>query len=584
MNNKISGSNSVKSENVSAQEEDFLDIDIDISMGEERDYSPQYCVDANGMVEKATCNLENREIKQELIDEASRNPKRKHSIVSLDEDMAGKSPKEWSSGNFGDDVLIKEVFCSSKERKDPSAKDKENKDALQKDNGKPFIKEEPFEADDMDDHMFSTIDIKQEPNTTFSQVEEVIDLDSDEEDLWCSTQLEMATPFPKNIKQEPIEINDSFSLSSLDSPPHFSPKDDILKSNVQTGPNENDSDDDVIFLECDNKKLDLDDSQMGLFEKIRKNIKVKKEKVDSQPGDTSHVDVIDLASPPKGLSPISMTEDDTKFDHLSDISSVSDKIDPFPEPYSPTDDLPDLVFTTENKRDLVSRAPEASTHEPISKNESKDVIHSSSSRPTLPISPIKKRPIQLIEPLPQPPKKYARRLSSSTLDASDGDKVSKESYRDSKSYKDSDRDKWRSSHKSASTNFSTKDKEIRAEALKEIELRKKEQKLLGTGAEDKTSASSSKPALPKVKTSKPKLLKLVNSLEEDESVPRQPVRKAHKPKNLPPSFGHAKKKITSNSSTSSKHSTKDTSKSTNNSHQSIQTSHLRTTAETTVDQ
>ena len=381
------------------------------------------------------------------------------------------------------------------------------------------------------------------------------------------------------VKQEPIEIDDSFSIASFDSPPQSSSKYDFIGSKIQSRADRNDSDDDVILLENDNKKLDLDDSQMGLFEKIRKNIKIKKEKVDSQQEDTAYIDVIDLASPPKGLSPISILDEDTNLNLDPEKSPSFDQFDPFPEPYSPTDDLPDLVFVSNKKNDIVSKATEPTSNEAKKEDENKDVIHPGSSREIPPISPIKKRPIQLIEPLPHPPKKHARRTSSSSSTS--------ERTWESKSEKFFDRDKWKSSHKSSLSGFSEIDKEKRADALKEIELRKKEQKLSSApteARENESSASSSKPALSKIKTSKPKLLKLVSSLEEDESAPRQPVRKAHKPKSLPPSFGSANRKTTSSNSTSSKHSTKAPAKAVNNIPSNIQTSHLRTTAETTVDQ
>ena len=580
-----------KSEGVVKEEEDIFDIDIDISMGEDSKEIPKANEKSDETFKDKSGNEQTVEIKQELIDETSRNPKRKHSSASQGDESSEKLSKNWSSGNYGEDVMFKEVFRPNKDKKV-----KNNKEVLEMD--KVSIKQEPFEEDDP---IFSQIDIKEEPNTTFSQVEEVIELDSDGEDpayeIWCSSQMEMSSTSSKNIKQEPIEIDDSFSIASFDSPIHVSPKYDFHNSNTQPRKDDTGSDDDVIFLESDNKDLDLEGSQMALFEKIRKSIKIKKEKVDSQGEDMSHIDVIDLASPPKhnedeigGLSPILKPNEDIQksfenFDRLQKDKSKENQNDPFSAFYAPTDDLPDLHFVSEKKKDNVSKSIEL-----LSNETNKEDIKNESTHPTTPlwpppVSPLKKRPIQLIDPLPQPPKKYARRLSS-TSEISEGDKKPKElNHRDNKNEEEFGKDKWRSSHKPSLTSLSNKDKEKRAEALKELELRKKEQKSLESGIDEKdASSSSAKPVLPKIKTSKPKLSKLMSSLEDDQAAPRQPIRKAHKPKTLPPSIGHQNKKISSSSSKSVINSTKVPSKSVKNSQSNILASHIRTTAETTVDQ
>ena len=62
------------------------------------------------------------EIKQELIDETSRNPKRKHSSASQGDESSEKLPKDWSSGNYGEDVMFKEVFRPNKDKKETGSR------------------------------------------------------------------------------------------------------------------------------------------------------------------------------------------------------------------------------------------------------------------------------------------------------------------------------------------------------------------------------------------------------------------------------------------------------------------------------
>ena len=122
---RSSWSGSRESEAVPNEGEDFLDIDIDISMGEETKEISKPNDDSNDSVKNSNDDPKDIKIKQELEDETSRNPKRKQSSVSLDEDPSKKSSKEWSSGNFGDDLMIKDVFCPNMDKRESSKKDKE---------------------------------------------------------------------------------------------------------------------------------------------------------------------------------------------------------------------------------------------------------------------------------------------------------------------------------------------------------------------------------------------------------------------------------------------------------------------------
>ena len=563
-----------------------------------------------------------KEIKKELLDDASRNPKRKQLSFPLGDEMSTKSSNDGLS--LGNHVRNQERV-SGNLKKEENAEKFKNSDMEASGNNdlRPIIKQERFEENDISDNMFSEINIKKEPNTTFSQIEEVIELDSDGEDpayqLWCSSQIEFSSTSSKNVKQERIEIEDAFSIASFDSPIQSSPKYDLLESTIQPHPEEDGSDDDVIFLECDNKHLDLEGSQMALFEKIRQNIKVKKEKVDSQQEDMNHIDIINLASPPNHkdddiitLSPIGPPDQDSKQNivrkdkdsekrsyNQNEKSPTFDQIDPFSEPYSPTEELPDLEFSSENRSDQGLKSPYFTSHD--TKDKSKERIHPSTSRVTPPISPMKKRPIQLIEPLPQPPKKHARKTSTSS-ERGEGDIRPKHfHHQDNKNEKEweGNKDKWKSSHKSYSSGLSHKEK--RSDALKEIELRKKEQKHSEIGAANENDgkivpSTSSKPAtaaLTKVKTSKPKLQKLFstaksskdsNLFDDGQTSPRQPVRKAHKPKRLPPSLSSSTNKAISTSSTSATKTKKIPPKAVNTSHPTLLTKHVRTTAETTLDQ
>ena len=552
-----------------------------------------------------------------MADESSRTPKRKQLPLSFGDERSTKSSNVESTL---DDVERSLERLHETPGKGDNAEKLKSENSDMKANGnkdmQPIIKQERLEENDISDPMFSQIEIKKEPNTTFSQIEEVIELDSDGEDpayqLWCSSQIDLSSTSSKEVKQEPIEIGDAFSIASFDSPIQLSPKYDFIESTIQHRPEEDGSDDDVIFLECDNTHLNLEGSQMALFEKIRQNIKVKKEKVDSQQEDNHHIDIINLASPPSHnhddiitLSPIHPRDDDSKpnfaqKDKSSEKSSYNQKekspefdhIDPFSDLYSPTDELPDLDLSSGIRSDQVSKSPYFSSNDTKKEGETTETIRPSTSRVTPPISPMKKRPIQLIDPLPQPPKKHVRTHSSSS------ERGEGAHHQDNKIDRDGNKDKWRSSHKSYSSGLSHKEK--RAGALKEIEQRKKEQKLLEIGAATENdgkeaSSRSFKPsaaALTKVKTSKPKLMKYLsasksledaNLLEDDQAAPRQPVRKAHKPKSLPPLLASSSNKVTSTSSTSATKSNKLPNKAVKNSHSSVLTYHVRTTAETTLD-
>ena len=313
---------------------------------------------------------------------------------------------------------------------------------------------------------------------------------------------------------------------------------------------DDDEDDDVIFLECDNKDLDLEGSQMALFEKIRQNIKIKKEKVDSQ----EVCEIVNIASPQRisetedviSLSPESFDDDKTYYKDRHDqvdkkivgdniindkcevasLSPISDT-----EMMSPLGELPDL--NCQEQIDHVFNSPQHVTHDDGKAHRSATKQHlpqgNSSSSPS-------KRQAQFIDPLPQPPRKANRRaISENTVIDMAKQKVNCQKRQEIDRLKQThERD-----NKYSYVNFSLRDKERRAEVLKDIELRKKVQKQKESHCSVKTSNDSSqKPSASsrKIKMSQPKLSKLLpekHSLREVDlfgdkplSAPRQPVRRS----------------------------------------------------------
>ena len=458
-------------------------------------------------------------------------------------------------------------------------------------------------------------------NTTFSQVEEVIELDSDNEDpayeSWCSSQNLLAS----TIKEELISKDDNESILSLDSPSRSSVKDEDFPEPFRL--ELDDSDDDVIFLECDNRHLDLEGSQMALFEKIRNNMKIKKEKIESQDY-LSQIDIVNLASPPRKseehveippLSPDSpdpnildtnakdwIIQDDDEANNKKDdllISSPSPveniKIS---SPYSLSDDLPDIDIPlfVDNKLDQsVEKSDSSKIHCPGISSDGKDPKNSTINSHKVSSS---HRRTQLIDPLPsKPSSKLSQKYYDSTL-------RSKHNKNDHLSHKKRHEQKLESKSLGhtpneiasprniySSISFPTQGKQRRAEALKEIELKKKVEseagKLYNTSKQhiEKPSTGGSE----KVKTSLPKIAKLLpkkQSLKEvdlfgdDSSVlSRQPIRRAHVPKHsLSRSTCTNVRKI---SNKTSRTSTMPAPKSTNM--ESAADHQIRKTAETTFD-
>ena len=536
-------------------EEDLLDIDIDISLEDkpneikipEKEYSEindKKKTDTNGASAK------------ENIEETSRNPKRKKIISSPTFENSIEKP--------GIDSQEKNKFSLGKRDCKRIMKEESNKS---EDAGRLVISSSKNQLDSDDDsEELETTGIKKEHNTTFSQIEEVIELDSDGEDpayqSWCSSQFDITS----NIKIEKQENEDRFSNISLDSPTRSSPRDDEFPE-ASSLDNGDQSDDDVIFLECDNKDLNLEGSQMALYEKIRLNIKIKKEMVESQQ-DGCKIDIINLASPPrKGENKdkqdnlIKLLDNekeennkkDDDYDNNLVSSPASEEIEMISSSYSAFNELPDLDASLDQQIDRVLDIPEDAAWQDVG---NKDLERFSKSPISSPLSSPTKRQIQLIDPIPKPFKKDGKKDSFEGIRSETPQHRTlpndKEKKYHSKSHEDRDeRDKdsgkkLKHSNPYSYVGFSVKDKERRAEALKEIELKKRQQKKQLEAADianisSKDNHSLVKTASQKIKNSQPKLAKLLpvkQSLHEvdlfgnksSSSSPRQPIRRAHKPK------------------------------------------------------
>ena len=546
--------------------EECLDIDIDIDFEEKDKQTTTYDVGDN--TKYSNTNNKQTVMEECNIEETSRNPKRK-SVASFsfsDERLPNKKEKidvdireENHRNQIDSKIGEKDAMTKKVDENDIYATETINTGTILG----SMKKELMYGNDDWEDRDINRT--KYGHNTTFSQVEEVIELDSDGEDpayhSWSSSQVKLATN--KGTKVEMPETEDSYSVrSSFDSVLQLSPKEEFIEPLIPEDRN-NESDDDVIFLESDNKELDLEGSQMALFEKIRNNIKIKKEKVDSQ--EVNEVDIINLASPPRStediitLSPDS-AHDEKEFDipgyTLKNDKQIEEKVDydkddvPVPRPLkkgqslsspylpSPFDELPDIDLEQQIDRTLGDSPDKFCSAVNAIKRKSGTKIDSPR---TSPMSSPTKRHALLIDPLPQ----RAKPIEMSSFDKCHI-KDNQKTHQQDRTRKDNE-----SRHKSKNLNnysyvgFSHKDKEKRAEALKEIELKKKEKKGIALDSNKKPSNESLRKSAAatstKIKNSRPKiaqLLPVTQTLKEvdlfgdkpSSSSPRQPVRKAHKPK------------------------------------------------------
>jgi hypothetical protein len=549
------------------ENEDCLDIDIDIDFKENNKETTTF--EVGDKIKDSNTNNKETVVEKCNIEETSRNPKRKSaaSFSFSDERLPNKRDKievELSEEHFGNHMDSKTGQADAMTKK----VDEQNSYGFETINTGEILgsmkKELIYGNDDCEDKDMNGK--KYVHNTTFSQVEEVIELDSDGEDpayqSWSSSQVPLSTN--KATKVEMPETEDSYSVrSSFDSVLQLSPKDEFIEP-LTPEDGDNQSDDDVIFLESDNKELDLEGSQMALFEKIRLNIKIKKEKVDSQ--EVNEVDIINLASPPRSteviitLSPDSFQEDEKEFDvhdyTLRNDKQIEDKVlydkddvsvprpftkgEPLSSPYlpSPFDELPDIDLEQQIDRALGDSPDNACSVVNDTKRKSGTKIISPR---TSPMSSPTKRHALLIDALPLRTKHFEMPYSEKWLG-----KDNQKHHQQDRTRKDSE-----SIHKSKNLNsysyvgFSIKDKEKRAEALKEIELKKKENKVIELDSNKKSSNGSSRKSSAasstRIKNSRPKLAKLLPSthtLKEvdlfgdkpSSSSARQPVRKAHNPK------------------------------------------------------
>ena len=582
----------ISNSNEQEYDAEMLQIDIDLKYGNILDPT----VEAGG----ASNNDDNVfGVEGNTTEEESRNPKRRKipTISPIPENM-----------QF--DITIEPEVSPSGCVKDHQV---ENMDIQTK----GTLEEEQLDSDDD-----SEIPQNSKPqNTTFSQVEDVIELDSDNEDpayeSWCSSQNLLAS----TIKKELISNDDNESILSLDSPSRSSMKDEDFPDPFHLELDE--SDDDVIFLECDNRHLDLEGSQMALFEKIRNNMKVKKEKIESQDY-LSQIDIVNLASPPRKSeehaeippsspdSPDQNTLDtDAKDWIIQDDDEANNKKDerlifsPSPvenikisSPYSLSDDLPDIDIPpfVDNQRDQsVKKSDSSTTSCPSISGDGKDPKNAVTN--SLKVLSSHRR-TQLIDPLPsKPSSKLSQKYYDSTFSnvRKKNDHLSHEKRHEQKLESKSlghtpdgiasPRNIYRS------VSCPDQGKQRRAEALKEVELKKKVESEVGrlhnTSKQhiEKPSAAGSekvKTSLPKIARLLPKMqsLKEVDLFGDDSSgLPRQPIRRAHTPKHsLSRSTCTNIRKIHNKTSTTS---TMPAQKSTNM--ESAAGHQIRRTAETTFD-
>ena len=303
-------------------------------------------------------------------------------------------------------------------------------------------------------------------------------------------------------------------------------------------------------------------------------MKIKKEKIESQDY-LSQIDIVNLASPPRKSeehaeippsspdSPDQNTLDtDAKDWIIQDDDEANNKKDerlifsPSPvenikisSPYSLSDDLPDIDIPLfeENKLDqTVKKSDSSTTFCPGMSSDGKDPKNSVTNSHKVSSS---YRRTQLIDPLPsKPSSKLSQKYYDSTFSnvRKKNDHLSHEKRHEqkleSKSLGHTPDGIASPRNIYSSISSPTQGKQRRADALKEIELKKKvgseAGKLYNTSKQqiEKLSTGGSG----KIKTSLPKIAKLLpkkQSLKEvdlfgDDSsgLPRQPIRRAHVPK------------------------------------------------------
>ena len=210
---------------------DMLDIDIDLEDNSNINTTPcKMGLESNVASKRNIIQEDDRE-------EASRNPKRKKTTTQTpfySQNLEIEPNIVTNIGGFSSENYLGTISSKIEASSKTSVGKTKIIDTENWEKGKPSGSIERRSELDSDDDSDENMDggkihaNKNENNTTFSQVEEVIELDSDGEDpayqSWCSRQVQHAS----NVKLErPVEHdNDAISVGSYDSPSRSSPKDD----------------------------------------------------------------------------------------------------------------------------------------------------------------------------------------------------------------------------------------------------------------------------------------------------------------------------------------------------------------------